>query len=222
MNVRAKTDRRSAKVPLLVVLVVAVVGGVVGAVLAETGAPAPHAAPAVHIRTTANSTPSPTTTTTTSVATPPAEPPAPHEVVSAPPRQPVTTTPTTVRPQLTVAPVTTTTTTAPPVATTATTAVPQAPNVPAFVDATCSGNVLTVQGQMTSAQAGVTVQLLIASDAFLVTTETDAAGDFDWTGTGPACAPDTNLFVGLFGALTTTTTSCEVDCFESTVTDEPQ
>ena len=94
--------------------------------------------------------------------------------------------------------------------------------MPAFVDASCSDNVLTVQGQMTSAQAGVTVQLLIASDAFLVTTQTDAAGDFDWTGTGPACAPDTNLFVGLFGVLTTTTTSCEVDCFESTVTDEPQ
>ena len=221
MKVRVKTDRRSAKVPLLVVLVVAVVGGGVGALLAETGGSAPHAASAVHIRTTANSTPSPTTTTTTSVTTAPAEPPTPREVVSAPLSQSVTTTPTTVRPRLTVAPVTTTTT-APPVATTATTAVPPAPNVPAFVDATCSGNVLTVQGQMTSAQAGVTVQLLIASDAFLVTTQTDAAGDFDWTGTGPPCAPDTNLFVGLFGVLTTTTTSCEVDCFESTVTDEPQ
>jgi hypothetical protein len=220
VNVRVKTDRRSTKVPWLVVLAVAVVGGGVGAVLAETGAPAPHAAPAIHIRTTANSTPSPATTTT-SVTAPPAEPPTPREVVSAPLRQPVTTTPTTVRPPLTVAPVTTTTPVA-PVATTATTAVPQPPNVPAFVDATCSGNVLTVQGQMTSAQAGVTVQLLIASDAFLVTTQTDAAGDFDWTGAGPACAPDTNLFVGLFGALTTTTTSCEVDCFESTVTDEPQ
>ena len=222
MNVHAQTDRRSSTVRWLVVLavVVVVVGGGVGAVLAETGAPAPHAAPTVHIRTTANSTPSPTTTTT-AITTPPAATPTPHQVVPAPLRQPVTTTPTTVPPRLTAAPVTTTTTAA-PVATTATTAVPQAPNVPAFVDATCSGNVLTVQGQMTSAQAGVTVQLLIASDAFLVTTQTDAAGDFDWTGTGPACATDTNLFVGLFGVLTTTTTSCEVDCFESTVTDEPQ
>ena len=47
MSVR-KTDRRSAKVPLLVVLVVAVVGGVVGAVLAETGAPAPPRRPGAH------------------------------------------------------------------------------------------------------------------------------------------------------------------------------
>jgi hypothetical protein len=135
----------------------------------------------------------------------------------------VTTPPTTVPRPATAAPVTTTTTVA-PVATAATTATeaPPVPNVPEFVDASCSGDVLTVQGQMTSAQPGVTVQLLIENDAFLVTAQTDAAGDFDWTGTGPACAPDLNLFVGMFGVLTSTTTSCEVDCFESSVTDEPQ
>jgi hypothetical protein len=198
--------------------------------MAETSATAPHAAPMIHIRTADHIAPSPTTTTITSVPQT-AEPPATPQVAPAQISQPVTTTtPTTLATPVTVAPVTPTTTVAPvtptttvaPVATAATaTVAPQPPNVPEFVDASCSSDLLTIQGQMTSAQAGVTVQLLIANDAFLVTAQTDAAGDFDWTGTGPACAPDMNLFVGMFGVLTTTTTSCEVDCFESSVTDEP-
>ena len=130
--------------------------------------------------------------TTASVATPPAEPPAPPRVVSAPAQTAGDHTANHGAPPADRGTGHDATTTAPPVATAATTAtaVPPAPNVPAFVDATCSGDVLTVQGQMTSAQPGVTVQLLIENDAFLVTAETDAAGDFDWTGTGPACAPD--------------------------------
>lgn len=224
MNIRKKTDRSRAKLRLLGVLAVAAaaIGGGVGALMAET-TPAPHAATVVHIRAADDTMSPPTTTTSTSVPKQPTEVPAPAPVVPAPVRQPVTTTTTTVRPPVTVAPVTPIKT-AVSVATSATTttAAPQVPNVPEFVDASCSGDVLTVQGQMTSAQAGVMLQLLIANDAFLVTAQTDAAGDFVWTGTGPTCAPDMNLFVGMFGALTTTTTSCEVDCFESSVVDEPQ
>ena len=137
------------------------------------------------------------------------------------PRQPVTTTPTTVRPRLTVAPVTT--------------HHDRASRCDDGHDRGPAGAERPrvrgrhLQRQRPHGPRADDVRpgwrdgsATDRDDAFLVTTETDAAGDFDWTGTGPACAPDTNLFVGLFGALTTTTTSCEVDCFESTVTDEPQ
>ena len=204
------------KVGLLGVLLVAVGGGATAVALVVTSSPEPHTATrVVHIRTTDVTTP--TTTTTTTVQTPPAIPSViqkPSTLVTTPP----------VPAKVTTAPATAPAPVADPTPTTeppTTTTIP-APDVPSFVDASCSASGFTIQGQMSSAQAGVTVQLLIADTGFLVTTTTDAAGDFTWAGTGPTCAPDLNLFVGMFGSLSTVTTSCEIDCYESPVTVEQQ